>query len=86
MGSLFVPTPGSTTATWIVPLGKYLDADARTKAPMVTLNFSTEWVISIILAIGLMVEITAFISATYGSFNPKSESSVISGVITLCAP
>jgi hypothetical protein len=63
-GCLSVPTLGSTTATWIVPLGKYGTIEASTNVPILMLNFSTSCVMSTIVAFGLMFKITPFISAT----------------------
>jgi len=44
------------------------------------LNFSISWLMSTIVASGQMLNVTAFIPATYGSRKPKSVVNVMIGL------
>ena len=53
------------------------------KAPIRILNFSISWLMSTISAYWQIESMTAFISATYGSLEPKSERRAITGLLNL---
>src|SRR6202022_843551 len=70
------PTPGSTTATCTVPIGKLRQALSRRKAPWSTAKGRTPWVMSTSDAFGLTARIAPFMAPTYASSRPKSVSRV----------
>src|SRR2546427_1693314 len=72
-----VPTPGSTTATWIVAAGKHGAAASSASAPPSTSWGAISWVMSTMWTSRAMERIAAFISATYVSRVPKSVVSVM---------
>src|SRR5712692_8026405 len=80
-----VPTPGSTTATWIVPSGHTATIACTASAPSITSWAATSWLMSMKRTAGFSPRMTAFISATYGSRIPKSVVSVMTAVTSTIA-
>src|SRR3989338_7617278 len=83
-----VPTPGSTTATKIVPGGNQGAVAARMKAPATAYWGGTSWVISTSCAPGQRDTRTAFNVAAYPSRVPKSVRRAITGgrIVSSAAP
>src|SRR3989338_9098361 len=83
-----VPTPGSTTATKIVPGGNQGAVAARMKAPATAYWGGTSWVISTSCAPGQRDTRTAFNVAAYPSCVPKSVRRAITGgrIVNSAAP
>ena len=67
-----VPTPGSTTATWVVPGGNASTAAQSWNAPIRTSCGATWWVRSIGTALGATASSAPFICAAKVSLDPKS--------------
>src|SRR6266849_2313193 len=80
-----VPTPGSTTATWIVPWGHTATIACTSRPPSITSWAATSWLTSIKRTVGFRPRMTAFISATYGSRAPKSVVSVMTAATSTIA-
>src|SRR6476661_932818 len=72
-----LPTPGSTTATWIEPGGNHVAVSANTTAPARMSRAGTACERSTIVARGLIERITPFIAPTYRLPGPKSVVSVM---------
>ncbi len=78
-GARPVPTPGSTTATWIDPAGKYVATVLSKNDACATSCGGTPWSTSTTRVPGLMPRITPFIAAGKPSREPKSVVSVTTG-------
>src|SRR4051812_45784921 len=75
------PTPGSTTATWIVPGGNSGAACASATAPATTSCGGIPWVMSTSCACGAIERTTPFIAPAYPSLAPKSVVKVTIGKV-----
>ena len=75
-----LPTPGSTTATWMVPRGKKRHAAARAKAAPRMSPAGISWVRSTRVAWGLRRRMTPFMVPANQSRVPKSVVRVITAI------
>src|SRR5207245_7980897 len=80
------PTPGSTTATWIVVAGNASTADHNKKAPPNTSCGATACVTSTSVAAGAIAKIAPLTWPTYVSASPKSVSRLMIATAQLWPP